>query len=150
MMGDILIFCIVIAALIGLLVLSYIASNKKLEGPLWTQLTAIYKFLRGIAFVFLAGLFAYGCYESADTNGWFSHDYTVSVWMTHDWLVGEFKPCVLGGDVKAPTMVCGDDYNALHEMNVQFHGSMDKLESKKESNWNCQRKEESISCSSGK
>jgi len=146
-MGDVLIFCIVIAALIGLLVLSHVASDQKLEGPLWTQLKAIYKFLRGIAFIFLAGLFAYGCYESADANGWFSHDHTVNVWMTHDWLVGEFKPCVLGGDVKAPTMACGDDYNAVHEMSVHFRGSMDALESKKESNWNCQRKEESISCS---
>jgi hypothetical protein len=87
-------------------------------------------------------------YESVDEAGWFPHDRSVSVWMPHGWIVGEFKECVSSSDVKTLALFCGHDENETspHQMNVEIRGSMDAFESKKPSKWNCQRKEESISC----
>lgn len=148
--SDVMLFCLIMALIIGFCALAYFVSNNKIKGrfkPLAQVIVGVVT-LAGILLL-LAG-FTMVMYKSADEAGWFPHDRIVAVWMPHDWLVGEFEECVSGSDVKTLVLFCGhdEDETSPHQMNVEIRGSMDVFESKKPSKWNCQRKEESISCKS--
>jgi hypothetical protein len=142
-----LICFLVLGAIIGFLVLVYLVSNKKITGSYEKPAKALVSTVSTVFFVGAAGAILAGLYEVADKDGWFPHSRTMSVWMPHDWLVGEFKTCVLTGDKKvSPSLSCGDQGVSSHDMNVEFRGALDSLEAGKESKWNCQRRVESISC----
>ncbi len=142
-----LIAFLVVAAIIGFGVLSYLVSNNKITGSFAKPAKAFVGTVSWMFFLGIAGLIAASLYDAADKAGWFPHSRTMSVRMPHDWLVGQFKPCSLtGSKTIAPTLTCGD-YNATpHDMSVEFHGSLDSLETGKQTKWNCQRKQESIVC----
>ena len=138
---------LILAAIVGFLVLSYYVSNNKLKPPFKQIAEPLVHGVSFVIFLLIAGTIIAVVYEAADKDGWFGHDRKVLVWIERDWLAGEFKLCVLVGDTKNPLMYCGDsDTGTRHEMNVDFRGSMKALEAKKQSNWNCQRKELSIAC----
>lgn len=142
----VLIAVLVTAAIVGFLVLAYLVSNNKITGEFRKPATVIVATVTIVFFLGFAGLIVTVLYDKADESGWFSHDRTVSVLMNHDWLVGEFKSCSLTGDSKTPVLTCGTSNVPTHEMDVSFRGSLDQLEKRKQSNWNCQRKQESIAC----
>ena len=117
-------------------------------------------------------------YDAADKHGWFPHRRMLNVWMSDDWLVGEFKTCFLtsdsleaGGSKEVSLLLSCDEsvlrgqdvllgHNVLrgqdvlrehkvppHKMNVEFRGSLHAIEAGGSGVfWNCQRKEDSISC----
>jgi hypothetical protein len=138
---------LVVGAIIGFLVLAYCVSNNKLKPPFKQPATHIVNAVWGITFLVfvVAGITA--MYDSADKSGWFAHERKVSVWIGNDWLVGEFKSCALSEHKKAPSMYCTNSQNeTVHEMNVEFRGSMGALDDQKPSDWICQRKESLIAC----
>ncbi len=146
-MDEVLAFTLGIAALLGFVVLAYLVSNNKLK-PSWHRpaKTIVITVSLGIVLAMVA-LLMFAAYRSADRRGWFAHERTASVWMAEDWLVGEFKQCVLSNGARMPLLDCSvGGSSAAHEMNVEFHGSLDALELKKQSEWKCQRKDQSISC----
>jgi hypothetical protein len=143
-------FSLSVAAIIAFLVLGYLVSNNKL-GPPHKKPATIFV---GIISVALALLIVGGtmtvmgrtAYVAVDKAGWFPHQRTLTVWMPHDWLVGEYKQCVLGGYTQPPVLNCGDTKHAPYEMDVLFHGSLEFASAQKRTYWRCQRKQESISC----
>ncbi len=106
----------------------------------------------------LAAFVSFGplLYDAADKGGWFPHRRTLNVWMSDDWLVGEFKTCFLTSDTLkfadgskdvSVSLTCGSHDAPLHKMSVEFRGPLDSFkEDMKSSWWNCQRKEDSITC----
>ena len=134
------------AAVLGFFVLSYLLSNGKLKPPfLKPAKVVVYSVNSAIALAFVIAI-GVALYDAADKDGWIPHTRTLSVWMQHDWLVGEFKTCSLEGTAKVPVLSCEANNGAYHDMSVEFHGSLEPLEAGKESRWNCQRKSESVSC----
>ena len=126
---------------------SYVVWHGKVTGVFKRPALVLVNTIWVIGVVSFLGVMAMGMYQSADKDGWFPHDLAATVRMPHDWLVGEFKLCVLDGSESTPVLECGSDENSsLHKMDVKFRGSMRLFESNKVSHWNCQRKEESISC----
>lgn len=104
-------------------------------------------------FLCVVAAIAMRIYKAADSDGWVPHTRTVSVWMSDGWLVGEFKPCFLtrdtleAGGAKEVSLIltCGE--HSMHEMNVEFHGSLASVEAHGEHTWwNCQRTVDSIIC----
>jgi hypothetical protein len=145
---------LVLGAVIGFSVLCYLVNTNKLKPPFKRPAESAVELVLKIVPTFLLLLFGgalavavvVGAYKGADEAGWLPHQRTISVWMPRDWLVGEFKTCVLDEFVKNIVLSCGDSNTAPHDMNVEFRGSLDALESHKQSNWTCQRKTESITC----
>lgn len=146
-MDVVLPFVLGVAAIISYLVLTYLVSNNKLK-PGWKKpAKVVVNSVSGLILLFTVGILVFAIYRAADEHGWFAHDRSASVWMPSDWLVGEFKTCVLASGETMPVLDCSvDSGSTLHEMSVEFHGSLDALESKKQSNWKCQRIEQSINC----
>ena len=138
-------FIAVIAALIGLFLLWYLAEAGKVKGPL-AAFARTTRILFGLGtFLAFAGVFGVAAWRVANEAGWFPHDRSVSVYMTQNWLVGETKRCVIAGEVTAPQLYCEDD-GVPHQMTVVFHGSLAHFERGEVREWECQRKAESISC----
>jgi hypothetical protein len=142
-------------AIILFLVLAYLVSNKKLKPPFERPAKVVVSTVTVGFFLFLAGALVLGMYDAADKDGWFPHRRTLSVWMSDDWLVGEFKSCFVSSDTLEANgskevsliLTCINHNGPLHTMNVEFRGSLDSLEEHSSSTWwNCQRKEDSITC----
>lgn len=98
--GVVFLFSFGVAAIVGLLVLSYLVSNNKLKPPFKQPAKVIVTTGSVALFLLIGGMVVVVVfqaeYEAADKNGWFSHDRKVSVWMHNDWLVGEFKSYAMG------------------------------------------------------
>jgi hypothetical protein len=138
----------VVGALIAFPVLIYLVVNKLIRNPICGKIAdAIVKWV-SLAFGLWCLIVVLGLmYKEADGNGWFAHKLVATVWMPRNWITGEFKSCVLDGDKKLTLLSCGEDATP-HEMNVEFRGSLDGLESKKPTTWTCLRGQESVSCKS--
>lgn len=145
---GLLLVCILgLAVVIGFLflVLAYLASNNKLKLP-FDKPSKVIVGAVSVALSAVVGLgAAAGLYERADKNGWFAHERSLSVEMPRGWLAGEYKACVLAGNVKAAVLTC-EVGGAPHEMNVEFRGSLGPLESETASTWVCQRAADAITC----
>lgn len=144
---DLFLFCLFIAAIIVVLVLAYLVSNNKIKGIFKASAKVIVGLSLAGVILFLVVVVAVAAYRSADEAGWFPHERVAAVWMPRDWLVGEFEHCVLASGQTMPVLDCSvDATSTVHEMNVKLRGSLNALESKKQSEWHCQRKEDSITC----
>ncbi len=138
----------VVGAIFGFVVLAYLVSNKLIGNSIFGKIAdGIVKWVSWAFGLWFLIVILAGAYQEADRNGWFAHKLIATVWMPRNWITGEFKSCVLDGDKKLTLLSCGDDATP-HEMNVEFRGSLDGLESKKPTTWTCLRGQESVSCKS--
>jgi hypothetical protein len=145
--GVILLWLLGVAVIIGFvfLVLAYLVANNKVKAPFDKPSKVIGGAVSIVLFALLGIGMAVGLYEKADKGGWFAHERTLAVEMPRDWLVGEPKACILGGNLNASVLTC--EPGALpHEMNVEFRGSLGSLESGTASTWVCQRTQGPIMC----
>jgi hypothetical protein len=145
---GLLLVCILgVAVVIGFLflVLAYLASNNKLK-RLFDKPSKVIEGAVSVALFAVVGLgMAVGLYEKADKSGWFAHERSLSVEMSPAWLVGEYKACVLAGNLKGSVLTCAGG-GEPHLVKVEFRGSLGPLESETASTWVCQRTEDAITC----
>jgi hypothetical protein len=91
-----------------------VASHRQAKRPEAPADSAIVGLVTVGFILVLAVGFGMEMYESADEAGWFPRDRSVSVWIPHGWIVGEFKECVSSSDVKTLALLsslskCGTD-----------------------------------------
>lgn len=145
-------------------------SNHSPKGLLGEWLPAV---LAVLAMVLMGAVarpiydFAGSIYESLDQTGWMSHDHDTPAWIQGNWIVGEYRVCVLESNPPRATPVsslfCGnknddgyvdwlverDDHpNAgpgiFHVLPVTYWGRIDRQDVN--TSWRCQRNESALTC----
>lgn len=117
----------------------------------------------------VAGLVAFGIaisiagagYDQLDVNGYISHDRTLDVYMTNNWLVGENRDCWLGIQFaanghpsgKLDSLQCPVEFDKLepHNVTVTFKGVVDPYDMDGKvrtvpSEWKCTRHGDGFTC----
>jgi hypothetical protein len=113
-----------------------------------------------IAFVVVVSLALTG-YDQLDLNGYISHDRTLDLYMSNNWLVGENRECSLTESLDAggkPTgkvlgLLCpmGDEKLNPHNVSVTFRGILDPKDMNGNERpipqqWKCKRGSDNFTC----
>ena len=116
----------------------------------------------GMFAISMAVVFAVSGYDWLDANGYISHDRTLDVYMSNDWLVGENRVCslILRTDASGKltgqldSLICSMDSSEKHvphNVSVTFKGilapkDMDGNERPIPEQWTCTRGSNSFVC----
>jgi hypothetical protein len=136
------------AALIGLLVLTYVVDKKKLRPSLLQPVQKIVKLVWGIILTIFA-LFAIAATIDwyVNDSGWLPRTRDIDVYVrTSDWVTGESKMCSSAttkekGDLHG--LACGDQFRESHTLTVKFWGP---ITTDRDKIWKCKRDESSFTC----
>jgi hypothetical protein len=147
---PVLIFCLILAGLLGFLVLGYLVSNNKLKPPLLKPAKAIYT-LFSVTFVLLivTGIVYALIDEFVEKSGWIPRTREVSVYVkAENWMTGEIKSCASLASKERKeigVLLCDQDQMLLepHSLEVKFWGPI-KTDRKRE--WKCTRETASLTC----
>jgi hypothetical protein len=140
---------IVIIALVGFLVWYYFKQNAP----------AGKRVRQGFAILFLVGLMV-GTFYKVDEAGWIPHYDDTSVFISEDWMMGEFRVCEMKVLVPAEQggnpdyfLDCASGQGKAHLLPVKFWGRLKRYavgsaadRFQQLGTWKCQRKEQSLIC----
>src|SRR5580700_1035225 len=126
---PVLIFCVTLGALIGFLVLGYLAVNNKLPQPFLKPAKVIYAIFSVAVLLLIVGGIVYALVdEVVEKSGWIPRTREVSVYVkAENWMTGEIRACVSFESKEKKelgVLVCDQDkmLDESHVLEVKFWG----------------------------